>query len=221
MNRVPHVFVPGPWDASSLLLPELTRRHLGRVLRLSDGSELTYTDGAGRVGHGELSGDRITRGDEQTEEAPGPRLAVAVAAPKSTDRARFVVEKLAELGVDELLWLETRHGEGRTPRASKAAAWAVGALEQSRGSHLMEIGGPRTWSELPAPLLVATPGGRSLPSVTEAVTVAVGPEAGFADEEVPGSAAAFGLGPRILRVETAAVVAATLVLDVGGRLQGA
>ena len=50
------------------------------------------------------------------------------------------------------------------------------------------------------------------------VIVAIGPEAGFAEEEIPADALRFGLGGRILRVETAAIVAAAVALSRMGRL---
>jgi 16S rRNA (uracil1498-N3)-methyltransferase len=144
---------------------------------------------------------------------------MAVAPPRAAERQRFLVEKLAELGVAELRWLATIHVSGRVPRRERAQAWAVAALEQSRGVYLMEINAEDVPpADLMPPLLVADPGGRPLSrafsprSGTVTVTVAVGPEGGFSADELPGHAEPLSLGPRILRVETAAVVAATLIL---------
>ena len=71
-------------------------------------------------------------------------------------------------------------------------------------------------ADLMPPLLVADRGGRRLSRASSprsgTVTVAVGPEGGFSADELPGHAEPLSLGPRILRVETAAVVAATLIL---------
>lgn len=218
MGRVPHVLLPGPWSEATLPLPEATRSHLTRVLRLAPGAPLSYTDGAGTVGAGTLAAAGIDRGEERETDRPAPAITVAVAPPRAAARARWVVEKLAELGIDRLVWLETRHGEGRPPRNAKAAAWAAGALEQSRGAHLLEVSGTRSWAELERPLSVATPGETPLRTVAGPVTVVVGPEAGFGAGELPADATGFGLGPRILRVETAAVVAGALALAAAGRL---
>jgi hypothetical protein len=87
-------------------------------------------------------------------------------------------------------------------------SWAVGALEQSRGGWLMEMSdGLVSWEDLRRPLVVAVPGGGN--EVFEVTTVAIGPEGGLDPAEIPGDAATIDLGMTILRVETAAVVAAT------------
>ena len=64
---------------------------------------------------------------------------------------------------------------------------------------------------------------RPLPPDAASVTLCIGPEGGFADEEVSAlaerhGAAVVSLGPRVLRAETAAMVAATLVLAATGNL---
>lgn len=180
--------------------------HLGRVLRLDDGSEVTYTDGVGNFGRGVWSGGAITRSDEGRRERPS-NLIVATAPPSNRDRVRFLVEKLAELGVERLLWLTTRHGVRRVPPLKKQRSWAVSALEQSGGSWLMGVTDSfADWDSLERTLAVCVPGGSGAGTVFR--TVAIGPEGGFGDDEVPGDATAVTLGPTILRVETAAVVAA-------------
>jgi RsmE family RNA methyltransferase len=123
-----------------------------------------------------------------------------------------LVEKLAELGVARLIWLQTIHGQGRPPQAERTAAWAVGALEQSRGGWLMETSEALVAMDaLPRPLLVAAPGGEPSPPRVRSATVAVGPEGGWAPDEIPTDATCIELGPTILRVETAAIVAATVL----------
>jgi RsmE family RNA methyltransferase len=129
------------------------------------------------------------------------------------------VEKLAELGVDRLYWLDTRYGEGRPPRQSKARAWAQAALEQSRGPWLLEVEGPVAIRDLPdvPTLLVAERETNPPPSVVDDGILIVGPEAGLAEGEVPESAYRVSLGTRVLRVETAAVVGAAVLLERSGR----
>jgi 16S rRNA (uracil1498-N3)-methyltransferase len=129
-----------------------------------------------------------------------------------------VVEKLGELGVDRLVWLTTDHGQAKAPRREKAHQWAVSALQQSRGAWILEIELRTDLGELPEPVWVVHPGGGSLPPADGSVTLAIGPEGGFSPEEVAQSDAAVGLGARVLRVETAAVVASGLVLHHLGRM---
>jgi 16S rRNA (uracil1498-N3)-methyltransferase len=201
------MLIPGDWSDVALPLTKEQAHHLDRVLRLSSGAPLSYTDGKGTVGSGVYEGGRIVRGDENTVPRPSP-LTIAVSPPESRERCRFLVEKLSELGVARLVWLSTRWGEGHVPHSVKAMSWAVSALEQSRGGWLMEVGdGLLGWGELQRPLVVAVPGGGG--EVFEVMTVAIGPEGGLDPDEIPADATTIDLGTTILRVETAAVVAAT------------
>jgi 16S rRNA (uracil1498-N3)-methyltransferase len=205
MAHRPHLYVPGPWEHDVLALSEDQTRHLHRVLRVEPGTALTYTDGAGRLGSGRLVDAGLERGDEFPAAAP-PELSVAVAPPHAKDRVRFLVEKLAELGVARIRWLRTRYGEGRPPRPDRAGAWTVAALEQSRGAWLTHVDEDWcTWEDLDPPVVVADAGGDARAPATVA-TLAVGPEGGWASDEVPAGLDLLSLGSRVLRVETAAIV---------------
>jgi RsmE family RNA methyltransferase len=218
MAHVPHVFVEPPWTGDVLELEKDTRRHLERVLRRRPGDPLTYTDGAGVVGSGVLELTGLVRGDERQVAPAETQLTVAVSPPHSADRARMIVEKLGELGVTRLTWLDAAHGTGRSPSPKRSLAWAVAALQQSQGAHLLQIEGPVSpsgpWPE--QTLLVASRDGlapgEALGGASGDLVVLVGPEGGFAASEVPESAVPVSLGTRILRVETAAIVAAATLM---------
>ena len=205
--------VPPPWEDGRLTLPDATRRHLESVLRLRPGAAITYTDGVGTLGRGHLDAGTLVRGHEETEAAPTPHLTLAVAPPRAAHRLRFLVEKCTELEVNRLIWLRTRRGEGRSPKPAKASAWAAAALEQSSGTWLPSIDpSPATPDSLDrlGRVVVADPTATAPPSMTATgpIVVLIGPEGGFEEGEVPATAERVGLGRRILRVETAAVVAA-------------
>jgi 16S rRNA (uracil1498-N3)-methyltransferase len=185
------------------------------VLRI-ESAAVTYTDGKGRMGSGTYAAGRIERGEEEVV-APPRLLTVAVAPPRESARVRFVVEKLAELGVSRLAWLMTEHTEGRAPRPEKAHAWAVGALEQSRASWLLEVVGPvrvADVSGLGTPVFAEGDGmaADALPPLTDPV-VCIGPEGGFSAAEIPEGALRVQLGRTVLRVDTAAMSAAVLLRD--------
>ncbi len=207
MGHIPHLHVPGPWAGPRLPLPDGQRRHLERVLRLGYGDHVSYTDGEGVQGEGRLASGAVERGPEHAVPARAP-LAMAVAPPAQRSRVRFVVEKLAELGVARLVWVRTVRTEGRPPPSAKSRAWAVAALEQSRSAWLMDVstGGVEA---LQRPLVVADPGGDTR-WPDRCATVLIGPEGGLDEEEFPPDAYRISLGPTVLRVETAALVAATL-----------
>jgi len=205
MSRIPHIAVGAPWDGPELALSTAQWRRLTKVLRLRRGDAVSYTDGLGAVGTGTVLDRSLVRGEER--EAPrGRELWVAAAPPANKDRQRFLVEKVAELGVARLLWLRTERGKGRVASGPKLFAWALAALEQSRGAWLMETAPELVgWGELAAPVVVCRRGGP--PAPPDAATVVVGPEGGFADGEIPPDASGWDLGPTVLRVETAAVAA--------------
>ena len=138
MRHIPHLLLEGSWSGSELELTSAQQSHLVRVLRLEVGDPVSYTDGRGMAGSGHLGEGAIVRGPESAVERPSD-LVVVAAPPENRDRVRFMVEKLAEIGVAELLFLDSRLGEGRPPRSDRLHAWAVAALEQSRGVMLFSF----------------------------------------------------------------------------------
>jgi 16S rRNA U1498 N3-methylase RsmE len=211
MKHIPHLVVAAPWDGHDLELSVVQWRHLNKVLRIGRGDPVTYTDGLGRRGTGKLGHQNIERGVE--EEVPRPTtLTMAVAPPANKDRQRYLVEKLAELGVAHLVWLRTQHGEERVANAAKVFSWVLSATEQSRGAWLMEVSNePIGIGDLVGTVVFCDQGGVSDPG--DADVIVVGPEGGFATGEIPEGATRWDLGPTILRVETAAVVAAAQMRD--------
>jgi 16S rRNA (uracil1498-N3)-methyltransferase len=153
-------------------------------------------------------------------EVPAP-LIVASALPKG-DRSDFLVEKLTELGATRFVPLVTARAvvQPKSSVVEKFERAVIEASKQCGRNRLMAITPPQKWSEfcsrtdLPARRLVLHTG-PELPRVAPSaggVVVAVGPEGGFAPEEIAAALAngwvAASLGPRVLRVETAALAAA-------------
>lgn len=206
VKHIPHLLLGQPWTEGSLTLSDTQRRHLVKVLRIGPGEVVTYTDGVGTFGRGELVGSQeVRRGAEKTVARPTD-LTVVAAPPASRDRQRYLVEKLAELGTRRLMWLGTRHGKNRVASLERLTSWVVAATEQSRGSWMMEVASDVVgWDDLePGWVLCQSGGDRSVPDTD---TVVVGPEGGFAEDEVPARVRRWDLGPTVLRVETAAVAA--------------
>ena len=113
-------------------------------------------------------------------------------------------------------WVLTAATQGRPPSPKRAQAWAAAALQQSRGAHLTAVAGPIPLADLGSGAVVTHPGGGDVdPDWWEggSVTVVVGPEGGLSPEEVARFPRRMGLGDLVLRTETAAVVAAALILD--------
>ena len=146
-------------------------------------------------------------------------LHVAAPLPKG-DRAQFLVEKLTELGVTRYSVLSTARSVVSPCEAKieKLQRYVIEASKQCGRNVLMAIDAPRPWEEflrdeaLPPLRWLAHPGGTERIDGGGDAVVAVGPEGGFTDDEVARAIAAgwrtVGLGPRILRVETAALALA-------------
>ncbi len=212
MRHQPHLYLPGAWPAEVIEVPESTRSHLTRVLRLPVGATITYGDGMGAIGVGTWRGGEVERGDESIIEEPTPHLTIAVAPPKARDRQRMIVEKLQELRVSRLAWLPTERGQARPPNPERAASWAIGAFEQSRGSHLITIE-EVALTDLGNGIAASAEGSERLVDVapSDRVVVAIGPEGGFSPSELGHFVIHANLGPSILRTDTAAIVAAAAI----------
>jgi 16S rRNA (uracil1498-N3)-methyltransferase len=209
-----HVLVA---DVGAPAADDAVAHHLVRVLRLRDGAEVTVTDGAGRWRPCRLGAGGVLEatGPAVAVPAPDPVLTLAVAPPKG-DRLDWLVAKATEVGVDRIVLVDAIRSvvklrADRTPRQlERLRRIALEAAMQSRRVWLPEISGPVPAAELLAAphIVVAEPGGRRVgPGDT---TVLVGPEGGWAPEELAGVAddRRVSLAGNVLRVETAAVAAA-------------
>lgn len=209
MGHVPHLYLAGPWPHGRIPLPDDQRHHLERVLRRSDSTAVSYTDGLGRGGVGELVDGALIRGPESDRPRRGPELTVAASPLKDKQRCRYLVEKLSELGVAELIWLSAEFTQ--VPPPPKAQQWADQALEQSRGSWRMEVRSGDLHG-LPSPAVVADPAGGGWP-VDFPRTVVIGPEGGWGPRDDLSGFETVSLGDRILRAETAAVAAVSQLAE--------
>ncbi len=204
LAHVPHLYVPSLAGDLVDVTPDQAR-HLSRVLKYPVDGSLSYTDGRGLVGEGRWTGSVLRRGEERRWVAPSP-VTVAVAPPKSKDRQRLIVEKLAELGVAELVWITTRFGQVPAPAEPRVKAWAVSALEQSRSAFLISVR-VDSLADL-AGIALADIGGA--PFTRSLAGIAVGPEGGWHPDELM-ERETVSLSDRVLRTETAAIVAGALL----------
>jgi 16S rRNA (uracil1498-N3)-methyltransferase len=225
-------FVESPISSDVALLTGAEAHHLHHVMRAKEGTIVTLFDGSGwefnavieRVGRGEI--ELAIRGRQEINREARLAVTLGVALPKG-DRQKWLVEKVVELGVARLVPLETVRGVAQ-PVAKALDRLRRGVIEASKQcgrNRLMEIAPPTAWSTFVAEggtadlSLVAHPaqmpgGGTRFtpPALPGSALLAIGPEGGFTEDEVALALArkwqAVDLGPRILRVETAAVTLA-------------
>ena len=161
---------------------------------------------------------------------PGPWLAFA---PIKKDRLDMIVEKAVELGVEKLIPVITRRTENRRLKMERLHQHVIEAAEQCERLSLPEVGEPVQVDKLktlwPAErtLLVGAERREALPLATalkgqgQCVGVLIGPEGGFEDKELDDVlnlpfSVAVNLGPRILRAETAATAALSIIQALSG-----
>lgn len=211
--------------AGRLALPEEAAHHLVRVLRLADGAEVEAFDAAGRRGTGRLvleaGANPTVEIAEVAEAAPFPSLTVATAIPKG-DRADYLVEKLAEVGVARWVPLEAERSVVVPKGTSKTTRWERIAVEAARQSHapavmaIAEVAKPADVVVAGAWIASTGPGASDASDAPAPAVVMVGPEGGWTAAEeralMEAGAVRVTLGPTVLRVETAAIVAAAMAL---------
>lgn len=215
-GSAPHVLVD---DVDDPVLSADDLHHLCSVRRLRDAAELSVTDGAGawrwcRLGD---AGDGvIADGEVHRDPPPDPVTTVAFALTKG-DKPELVVQKLTEIGIDRIVPFLAARSVVRWDAAKaerhheRLVRIARGALMQSR----------RTWMPVVEPVttfdeVIALPGAIRAdrdgePLGADHRVVLIGPEGGWDDAERIGPAV--GMGDTVLRAETAAIVAATLLID--------
>lgn len=211
-----HAFVA---DLGDPVLDDDDRHHLERVLRLRPGQDVTVADGAGRWRRCVWRpGGGLEPAGPVAEEEPVAPVTVAFALTKG-ERPEWVVQKLTEVGVDRIVPFRAARSVVRwddAKAAAQAARWRRVAREaamQSRRARLPEVAAVAGFDEVVAAAgaaaTLAAPGGGP-PTLAHPV-VLVGPEGGWAEEEVACGLPAVGLGPTVLRAETAAVAAGVLL----------
>lgn len=218
----------------AVVLPADQARHATRALRLTTGDAVQLIDGAGQLADAtlELAPDgsaRCTVKAVHTLDRPRPQIELATAIPKGP-RGDAMVNDLAQLGVDTLIPLTTRHsvvdpGPNKIERYRKAA---VSASKQSLRAWLMKVEAKTPFDraiDCDAGLkLIADPDAPPLAGLAQkldavsAARVLVGPEGGWHADELDAAESAgferWRFSPNVLRVETAAAAAVAILRGV-------
>ncbi|MDE2282451.1 MAG: 16S rRNA (uracil(1498)-N(3))-methyltransferase [Actinomycetales bacterium] len=201
-------------DPSAPVLARDDDHHLRSVLRATPGENVVVTDGVGAWAIARVEPVGLALVTPVARE-PEPEPRALYLAPLKGDRSEWAVIKATELGVSTIVPLLSARVAVRfraEARAKILARWrrlAAEASAQSRRVHYPTIGEPVTPQEVPGGVAVADfAGGAHWASVG---AVAIGPEGGWEDGEWDQDHPRLSLGPTVLRAETAAVAAATLL----------
>jgi 16S rRNA (uracil1498-N3)-methyltransferase len=228
---------PGTLRTGEIALSGDLAHRLARVLRLRPGDRVVLTEGGEREFEVELTGvtAKGVTGVVTGDRASPPEPAVEVVLYQSLIRPQrfdFVLEKGTELGVARFVPVinaRSQLDEASPGRAERWARLVIEAAEQCGRGRLPAIDAPLAFAEA----IAAAPGLRIVPYEAErlnrladylrglperphSVSLFIGPEGGYTDEEIAlarkAGAVLVTLGRQVLRSETAGVVAAAIVL---------
>jgi 16S rRNA (uracil1498-N3)-methyltransferase len=232
--RTPRLYVPGDLKpGGELLLGREAANYLRNVLRLEKGAEVLVFNGR----DGEWRARLTPSGRREARLALAERIRPQAApgdlhyafAPLKHARLDFMIQKAVEMGVGRLTPVITRHTQVARVNLERMRANAIEAAEQCGIISLPDIDEPASFPEWlarieasrtivfcdeeaetrdPIEALARAPEGP--------LTLLIGPEGGFAEDErrallARPSVVRLSLGPRILRADTAAIAALALV----------
>jgi 16S rRNA (uracil1498-N3)-methyltransferase len=242
---MPRVYIPPERiTGEQIALQSREARYILTVLRLGPGDKVTVFDGTGNEYRTELAEDydsgmylAILERSRPARESP-VRIALGQALLKG-ERMKFVIQKATELGAARIIPLVTSRtiplveGDRESLRIERWQRIAQEAAKQSGRTMVPEIEaiheladflaqatGARImlWEGEPAPL-------REVAKKIDAhagITLLIGPEGGFAEQEVTAAQAqgflVAGLGQRVLRAETATLSVLTIIQHLFGDL---
>ena len=233
--RVPRLFVDRPLvPHSQVEIDKAGAQYLGRVLRVRAGHQIVLFDGSGR----EFPAQIAEVGKHSIKALLGEATDPATESPVNTilglclskgDRFDWAVQKATELGVSVIQPLESERVDFAIPEdriEKRVAHWqqiAISACEQSGRVRVPKLSPPSTLLHWVGAVsadekwaLDGASGQQKLPETTpKTLALLVGPEGGLTDSEISAAQQSgfrsLRLGPRVLRTETAPVVALTLV----------
>jgi 16S rRNA (uracil1498-N3)-methyltransferase len=214
---------PAAMAADRFDLPPSIARQVTRVLRLQSGDQLMLLDGAGTAVTCRLEGGAcVVESREPAGGEPSHRLTVWQALLRG-DHLEPVIRHGTEVGIARFgLFVSERcvARELSPRRLERLQSIAREAAEQSERGIVPEVMAPVPFAEAlqaPSVLLDARAEGLRLSELEPPQGVIIGPEGGFSPDEVAAASRAgvtvAGLGPRILRSETVAVAAASVILS--------
>lgn len=227
-----------------IILDGESARHIAKSLRMRVGDVICVTDGGGDDYGCQI--EEITKDEvvlkvcykQACESEPSCRVTIYQGVPKSS-KMEDIIQKCVELGVCKIVPTLTKRCVSRPDdktagkKNQRYQKIALEAAQQSGRGIVPKIENMKTLiqaiaeDESDVKIVFYEGGGEKLANIvkpdTESVSVFIGPEGGFEQEEVEQIEASGGvratLGKRILRTQTAPVAALTAIMLLTGNLE--
>ncbi|WP_018415577.1 16S rRNA (uracil(1498)-N(3))-methyltransferase [Teredinibacter turnerae] len=233
--RVPRIYTPQILRPEvDVVLEETASHHLLKVLRMETGRELILFNGQGGEYRATITAATkkaatVTVSTHDPVERESPLVTELAVGISRGDRFDWVLQKATELGISRIVPLFSERsevklsGERLEKRLSQWQKVVIGACEQCQRNTLPELTAPQsvenyaTDSLCDLRFVLHHRSAHQLSQLAAPASVAllVGPEGGLSDAEIQLAENAgfspLALGPRVLRTETAPLVALSVV----------
>jgi 16S rRNA (uracil1498-N3)-methyltransferase len=209
-------------------------KHIIKVLRKKNGDELWITNGSGYLFEAKIISDKIKKCEVELISAKKTHpkshwLHMAVAPTKMNDRFEWFLEKVTEIGVDEITPIICDRSERKVLKLERMQRVLESAMKQSLQTFLPKLNEPISLNEF---LDQPVSGLQFIAHCEESerhelkrrvtadqdITILIGPEGDFSPEEIKKAMnsgyAPVAMGKTRLRTETAAIVACTIVATI-------
>ena len=211
-----------------VIFPKNESRHIVKVLRKTEGDELSITNGNGMLFKAQIIQADVKKciasiSSFESQPAPPYYLHMIVAPTKMNDRYEWFLEKAMEIGVHEITPVICDHSERKTVKMERYQRVLLSAMKQSLHMHFPKLNEPVSFSELmqtemPGMRLIAhcedDEKKRYLQNTLKAnstINILIGPEGDFSHNEIKTAMEEnwqqISLGESRLRTETAAIAA--------------
>ena len=237
--RVSRFYLNQPLTEGELSLTGDTAHYIGRVLRLAPGAPVQIFNGSGQEWSGDITQvskrEVIVRLDAASPGLPESPLRIHLGQAMSRgERMDWVIQKAVELGATDITPLFTERcevklqGERADKRQSHWQQIAVSACEQCGRSVVPRVHPPTSMDDWLASvdaelrLVLHHRTDKNLTSITppESLALLIGPEGGLSADEIARAEKsgfhATRFGPRVLRTETAPIVALSIAQHLWG-----
>ncbi|QDH80169.1 16S rRNA (uracil(1498)-N(3))-methyltransferase [Echinicola soli] len=131
-------------DTGNIILNHEESKHLVKVLRKVIGDEVLLTDGKGHlftctITKSDLKRTELSIIEKKETPLPDHRIHLAIAPTKNTDRMEWMLEKITEIGFQELTFLKTTNSERSFLKPDRLEKKMVAACKQSLKTHFPVI----------------------------------------------------------------------------------